>query len=124
MNDTISKNNVKFRITVKLYEDLIKYKDFFSNAIKMYFDHAIGKFSCDYNSGKRKVTTRLKIDCDAAWYEELYNLIKEKELEILNQQKGGKNKVDKINETALINNIMSTLLGVKQYNLTNEDERK
>jgi hypothetical protein len=108
-----------FKITVSLYEDLHKYKDFFPNAIQMYFDHAIGMYACDYISDKPKMSVKLKVEYKPQYYKKLFELIEKEELRILNQNKGGdeqSKEVIKLNRTVLVNNIMSTLIGVKQYN--------
>lgn len=112
-------DNESFKMTVSLYEDLHKYKEFFPNAIQMYFDHAIGNFACDYVVDSPKKSIQLKVEYKPEYYKELFELIEKEELKILNQNKGGDEQtkeVIRLNRTVLVNNIMSTLIGVEQYN--------
>jgi hypothetical protein len=125
------KDNQKdsFELTIKLYSSLQKYKRYFLDAINIYNNRAIGKFSCDYvpvtnKTIEKKISTRVKIEHEPIYFKKLFENIEKSELEIMNENRNHDDKITKINRTILINNIMSTLVGIEQYNYEVIKERK
>ena len=98
--------NEKFELIAQVYEELIPYKDFFDCALHyVHRKHMTDeKFFCvDYAPGlnsKRK-TARIKINYNESYYKELYEQIK--------------TKTNLNSDRALVNNILSALVGVPQF---------
>lgn len=106
--------NVKkpFVINVNLFLELHKYKPYFADALRIYRNRALDHLTCDYESNNTKKTAQLKITIDPDYWESVYE-------EIVNISKSnvkGEEALNKINTTVLLNNIMSTLIGIEQYN--------
>lgn len=103
----------KVEYNVAIHTELIKYKDYFHNAVNIYFNNVFSDKSIEnYTSENTKKNTRLKITYQSSHYKELIDLI---EIEI-NERNQNKGEEKKVSQTVLINNIMSVLLKNEYYN--------
>jgi len=104
MNDVLEMNT-------KIYPDLLKYREFFKEGITIYFNELCEEeIIKDYISNEIKTSSRVKITSDVKHYKEMLKLI---EVE-LNLRKGVEFKI--VSQSILVNNILSVLLNIKQYN--------
>ncbi|RLA82766.1 MAG: hypothetical protein DRG78_06265 [Epsilonproteobacteria bacterium] len=102
----------QFKISVKIYPELAKYKDEFHNAITLYQKNLLHNcYINNYKLNSKKITIRLSISWEPEYYR---NILKEIEQELqllmLERNKGA------LNQSILINNILATLIEKENYN--------
>jgi hypothetical protein len=98
--------NNNFELMVQLYEELIPYKDFFDCAIHYVhreFSTSENLFSIDFAPGEnsKRKSARIKITNKSIYYKELYEEIK--------------NISNSKSDRAVVNNLLSALVGVEQF---------
>jgi len=103
--------NETFMLNVKIHIELLKYKEDFANAIKVYHDRVMVEEDYEnYVSDGTKVSCRLRCDYKASYYK---TMLENTRAEIQTKAKGGKTKVS---DSVLINNVLASLKEISYFN--------
>lgn len=99
-------------VNVKIYPELLKYKDDFGNAIKIYHDKVmVEEDYSNYVSESSKVSCRLKCEYKPEYYKEMLNTVKN----TIKSKTGGE-QTNKVSDTVLINNVLASLKDNSYFN--------
>jgi len=99
-------------MNVKIYPELLKYKDNFGNAIKIYHDKVmVGEDYSNYVSDSSKVSCRLKCEYKPDYYKQLLNTVKS----TIKSKIGGEH-TNKVSDTVLMNNVLASLKDNSYFN--------
>jgi len=103
--------NEIYSVNVKIYPELLKYKDDFANAIKIYYDKVMVEENYEnYVSESEKVSCRLKCQYKASYYKKMLEDTKI----VIQSNKQGVNT--KISDSVLMNNVLASLIEISYFN--------
>ncbi|WP_321778826.1 hypothetical protein [Sulfurimonas sp.] len=104
--------NEIYSVNVKIYPELLKYKDDFGNAIKIYYDKVMVDENYEnYVSESRKVSCRLKCVYSPDYYKNMIDTVKNM---IQSMNKGEKKTT--ISDSVIMNNVLASLKDISCFN--------